>query len=324
MIGLTVVAFGTSAPELAVSVMASLQGEADLSFGNVVGSNIFNTLFILGISAAITPLVVAQKLVRTDIPIMIAAALIMTGLAWEGLIGRLDGAILFAGLLAYIFFSVREAWKEKSTEVRDEYARGLEGHLPKKRHSSLLNIVYVAFGLACLVIGSRWLVAGAVDIARILGLSELIIGLTIVAVGTSLPEVATSVLAAVRGERDIAVGNVVGSNIFNILGVLGLAGIVSPVGISISSSAMRFDVPVMIAAFIACLPIFFAGYRISRWQGLLLLGYYVAYAAFLVLDATQHSALPVFSRVMLTFVIPITALTLGIVVLSRGRTNRLT
>lgn len=321
VIGLTVVAFGTSAPELAVSVMASLQGEADLSLGNVVGSNIFNILFILGISAAITPLVVAQKLVRTDIPIMIAAALIMTGLAWEGLIGRLDGALLFSGLIAYTVFSVREAWKEKSAEVKDEYAREVEGLLPEKQSSPFHDVVYIVIGLVCLVIGSRWLVSGAVDIARLLGASELIIGLTIVAIGTSLPEVATSVLAAVRGERDIAVGNIVGSNIFNILCVLGLAGLVSPDGIHVSTAAMRFDVPVMIAVSIACLPIFFAGYRISRWQGIVLLGYYTTYTTYLILDATGHDALPLFSRLMLTFVIPITVLTFGIVAV-RSLLNR--
>lgn len=313
VIGLTVVAFGTSAPETAVSIMASLRGEADLSFGNVVGSNIFNILFILGVSALLTPLVISQKLVRIDAPVMIAVALLVTGLAWEGSIGRLDGVILFAGLIAYTLFSVRSAWREKNREVQEEYNRDLGRRTAKGRRLTLWNFSLVFIGLTLLIIGSRWLVAGAVEIAMAFGVSELVIGLTIVAAGTSLPEVATSILASVRGERDIAVGNVIGSNIFNILGVLGMAGIVAPDGVSISSAAMRFDVPVMIAASVACLPIFFEGYRISRWEGILLFGYYVAYAAFLILDATKHDALPVFSRTMLTFVIPITAVTLAIV-----------
>ena len=313
VIGLTVVAFGTSAPEAAISVMASLRGEADLSFGNVIGSNLFNILFILGISAAVSPLVVSQKLVRIDVPIMIAAALLMTGLAWEGSIGRLDGVLLFTGLIAYTLFSVRSAWREKNEDVQDQYARELGKRTTKGHRSTLWNFILVFIGLFLLIIGSRWLVAGAVDVAMAFGVSELIIGLTIVAAGTSLPEVATSILAAVRGERDIAVGNIVGSNIFNILGVLGLAGIVSPDGISVSSAAMRFDVPVMITASVACLPIFFRGHRISRWEGFLLFGYYIAYAAFLILNATKHDALPVFSQIMLIFVIPLTALTFGVV-----------
>ena len=162
-----------------------------------------------------------------------------------------------------------------------------------------------------LVVGSRWLVDGAIAIAAVLGLSELIVGLTIVAAGTSLPEVATSILATFRGERDIAVGNVIGSSIFNILAVLGLSSVVTPTGLPVSPSALGFDVPVMIAVAVACLPIFFTGRLIARWEGGLFLAYYVAYTMYLILDASNHDALPLFNTTMLFFVLPLTALTLG-------------
>jgi cation:H+ antiporter len=171
----------------------------------------------------------------------------------------------------------------------------------------------IVVGLGLLVLGARWLVDGAVAIATSLGVSELIIGLTIIAAGTSLPEVAASIIATLRGERDIAIGNVVGSNIFNILSVLGLSSLVSPNGMNVSSAALSFDTPVMIAVAIACLPIFFTGYSIARWEGLVFLGYYIVYTLYLILGATQHDALPLLSAIMLLFVLPITALTLIVV-----------
>ncbi|MFY9269616.1 MAG: calcium/sodium antiporter, partial [Candidatus Manganitrophaceae bacterium] len=325
VIGLTVVAFGTSAPELTVSVMSALKGQGDLAFGNVVGSNIFNILFILGISAVITPLVVAQQFVRIDVPIMIGVSLLVAGLALDGMIGRLDGGLLFAGLVGYTLMTIRQAGKE-SPEVKEEYAAALgrpsngrgNGAATRGTGGVAWNIALIVIGLALLILGSRWMVDGAVAVARAIGVNELIIGLTIVAAGTSLPEVATSIMAAVRGERDIAVGNIVGSNIFNILGVLGLAGIVAPQGIPVSPIAMNFDVPIMIAVAVACLPIFFTGHLIARWEGLLFLGYYAAYTAFLILNASKHDALPAFSGVMQLFVLPLTAITL-IVVAVRSR-----
>ena len=172
-------------------------------------------------------------------------------------------------------------------------------------------------GLVLLVLGARWLVDGAVTFARQLGVSELIIGLTIIAIGTSLPEIATTVMASLRGERDIAVGNVIGSNLFNLLVVIGVTGIVAPAGVTVPAAALRFDIPVMIAVAVACLPVFFSGGRIARWEGGLFLGYYLAYTAYLILSATRHAALPAFSLVMLGFVLPLTAVTLLVVT---GRT----
>lgn len=307
VVGLTVVAFGTSSPELAVSVMSAYAGQADLALGNVVGSNIFNVLVILGLSAVIVPLVVAQQLVRFDVPVMIGISLLMYALGMDGNIGRLDGLLLFSGVVAYTVFLIRQSRREQSAEVRAEYEAQFGGGDAKggwMRNTGLLVI-----GLAGLILGSHWLVESAVTIARVFGVSELVIGLTIVAMGTSMPEVATSVVAALRGERDIAVGNVVGSNIFNILCVLGLSSVVAPAGINVSGAALRFDIPVMIAVALACLPVFLR-YRITRVNGGAFLVYYAAYLVYLILTATRHEALDNYQDALLYFVLPITAITL--------------
>ncbi len=321
VVGLTVVAFGTSAPELAVSTMGALRGEADIAFGNVVGSNIFNVLLILGVSALITPLVVAQKLVRIDVPLMIASAAAVWVLGRDGSISRIEGLGLFSTLVLYTIWSIRQSRKE-TRAVAEEYEKEFGATGARGARGVAIDIGYVLVGLALLVVGSRWLVDGAVEVARALGLSELVIGLTIIAAGTSLPEVATSVIAALRGERDIAVGNVVGSNIFNVLAVLGLSSVISPTGVQASAAAMNFDVPFMVATCVAALPIFLTGWRINRWEGLLFLGYYVAYTAYLVLDATDHDALPAYSKVMFEFVAPLTAVTILIPLFRRRKTTR--
>jgi len=310
VVGLTVVAFGTSAPELAVSVMSAFKGESDIALGNVVGSNLCNVLLILGISAVIVPLVVAQQLVRFDVPVMIAASLLVLPMGMDGNIGRLDGAILFAGAIAYTGFLIRQSRKESSAEVKEEY----EKEFGEKSPTGLLkNLGLIAIGLIGLVVGSKWLVSSAVAIAQAFHVSELVIGLTIVALGTSMPEVATSIVAALKGERDIAVGNVVGSNIFNIVSVLGLSSLVAPAGITVSEAALRFDIPVMIAVAVACLPIFFTNYRISRFNGATFLFFYVAYLVYLIFTATDHEALGTLRVAMLYFILPITAVTLIVI-----------
>lgn len=322
VVGLTVVAFGTSSPELAVSIGAAVSGQADIALGNVVGSNIANVLLILGISAVITPLVVTQKLVRWDVPLMIGVSLLPLLFGWDGKIGRLEGLLMVAGIIIYTALAIRQS-RHESREVQDEYAAGFGECVAPGLRCALINSGLVIVGLALLVLGARWLVDGAVSIARLMGLSELIIGLTVIAVGTSLPEVATSVIASIRGERDIAVGNVVGSNLFNILSVLGLAAAVAPGGVTVSAAALRFDLPFMIAVAIACLPIFFTGYRIARWEGALFLAYYAAYTLYLILSGTGHDALPAYSLVMFEFVAPLTAVTLGLLAVRAFRTNRL-
>ncbi len=309
IVGLTVVAFGTSAPELAVSVGAVWSGQANIALGNVIGSNILNILLILGLSALIAPLLITSQLVRVDVPLMIGCSLAVLLFALDQHIDRLEGSILFCALLAYLGFQIRQGRRERRTQD-DESAPS--GHRPSVRHPWLRDALYLVFGLALLVWGSRLLVNSAVAIAQAFGVSELIIGLTIVAVGTSLPELATSVIASVRGERDIAVGNVVGSNVFNLLGVLGLSALLAPESIAVPAAALRFDLPVMLAVAIACLPIFVTGMRIARWEGGLFLAYYVAYTTYVVLAAVGNDSVAVYSTAMLWFVLPLTAVTLAI------------
>ncbi|MBK6973961.1 MAG: calcium/sodium antiporter [Sterolibacteriaceae bacterium] len=311
VVGLTVVAFGTSSPELAVSVKSAWSGQVDIALGNVVGSNIFNVLFILGLSALITPLLVAQQLIRQEVPVMVGASLLLLALAWDGGISRWDGALLFGLLLAYLVFVIRQSRRENKA-VDAEYAQEFGDGSRWDRHWSV-QLLLIACGLALLVAGSDWLVGAAVVFAKQLGLSELVIGLTIVAAGTSMPEVATSVVAALRGERDIAVGNVVGSNTFNILCVLGLSSLVAPASLTVPVSMLSFDLPVMIAVAVACLPIFFTGNLIARWEGAVFLGYYVAFTVYVVLAAQSHDALTGYGFVMTTAVLPLTVVTLLLV-----------
>jgi cation:H+ antiporter len=319
IIGLTVVAFGTSSPELAVSIKAALAGQASIAVGNVIGSNIFNVLFILGASALIVPLVVSQQLVRLDVPLMIALSFSVLVLALDGSFGRSDGILLVTGLVIYVGFLIRHSRRERAAARQAPDAAPADA----KYAGWIRNIALVIVGLALLVLGSRWLVDGAVSFARYLGVSELVVGLTIVAAGTSLPEVVTSIIAALRGERDIAVGNVVGSNIFNLLAVLGIASLVAPGGgIEVSHAVVVFDLPVMIAVALACLPIFFTGGTISRTEGVMLLAYYVVYTLYLILAASHHDALPRFSAVMLEFVIPLTVVTMVGLVLREVRSRR--
>lgn len=317
IIGLTIVAYGTSAPEMAVSVMSSLAGQADIAVGNVIGSNIFNVLFILGISALVSPLVVTRQLIRSDVPIMIGVSILMLFFGLDGKIGRVDGIILFVGGVVYTLSLIYQGSKQKnnSESENDEFDRAYGNPEARSPIVWVKNLAFILGGLCLLVLGSRWLVDSAIAIARTFGVSELLIGLTIVAAGTSLPELATSVIATIRGERDIAVGNVLGSNIFNILAVLGLSAIVSPDGINFSSSVIQFDAPVAIAVAFACLPIFYSGQKIDRWEGFLFIAYYFAYTGYLILDSLQHNSLPVYSIVMLLFVIPLTMITIVIVAL---------
>jgi cation:H+ antiporter len=314
VIGLTVVAFGTSSPELAVSLQSSLAGEADLAVGNVVGSNIANILLILGLASVFAPLDVSSQLVRWDVPLMIAVSIAFWILSANGVLSRGEGILLFASLLAYVAWSVRASRRETrlvQAEFEAEYGEPAavgKPNLPVK-------VVVLTLGLAMLVVGSDWLVDGASRIATLLGVSELVIGLTIVAIGTSMPEVVTSLVATWKGERDIAVGNVVGSNLFNILCVLGLSAAVSPQGIAVNQVAIGFDIPVMTVVAAACLPIFFSGHRLSRGEGTAFLAYFAAYLAYRALMSVQSPATEPFKRVMVTIILPLTGLAILIGVL---------
>jgi cation:H+ antiporter len=310
IIGLTIVAFGTSAPELAVSAQAALAGKADIAVGNVVGSNILNVLLILGLSALVVPLVVSSQLFRRDVPVMIATSFLLLWLAADGAIDRGDGLLLFCGIVAYTCWSVRQGRKE-GLDLYTELVQNPAG--PKVETVALLiQVALIASGLGLLAAGAHWLVDGAVNIATRVGVSQLVIGLTLVAAGTSMPEIVTSVTAAIRGERDIAVGNIVGSSIFNILCVLGLSGLLAPRPLVVPATALSFDIPVMIAVAVACLPIFFTGNRIARWEGALFLCYYVVYTTYLVMDAMRNAHARTLAMAMIFFVGPLTILTLAI------------
>ena len=320
VVGLTIVAFGTSAPEMAVSTGAVLNGQTGLAMGNVVGSNIFNVLFILGLSALIAPLVVHVQIIRQEVPILMGASLLLLVLGLDGRISLTDAALLFGLLLAYTVFLVVQSRRETQAaqaefeaEIHAPAAGAWDARLP-------VQIALIVAGLALLVLGSDWLVGAAVVFAKALGVSDLVIGLTIVAAGTSMPEGATSVAAALKGERDIAVGKVVGSSTFNILGCLGLAGLVAgSEGLSVAPSLMAFDIWVMLAVALACLPIFLSGREIARWEGAVFLGYYAAYVSYLILAAQQHDALHTYSAVMLGFVIPLTVVTLVVSLIRPSR-----
>lgn len=304
VIGLTIIAIGTASPEIAVSLQAAANGQGDLTLGNVLGSNIFNILFILGITSIVAPIMIAKQLIRKDAPIMLGISLLTFTLALDGNLGVFDGTILLFFLIIYIFFALKQSSNE-SKKVQKEYEQEYAQKEPLTTGNLVSYILLILIGLVLLVLGSNWLVDSAVDIAKALGVSELVIGLTIVAIGTSLPEVATSVIAALKGESDIAVGNAVGSNIFNLLGVLGIGALVSPNGISVAARVLIFDLPVMVFVALVTLPIFYIDSRISRLEGGLLLSYYVTYVIFVIMRATQSPALPAM-QLFITFYAPIT------------------
>lgn len=276
VIGLTVVAFGTSAPELAVSVKAAFSGQAELAIANVVGSNTFNVLFILGLAALISPLIISRQLIRQDVPVMLAVSVVAVLMTLNGDINKIEAGILVLGLIAY---TVLLFWQGKKS---GNSAAGEVGEMLQEQTPTWKNVLLVVGGLTLLVLGARALVGSAVSIATEWGVNEAVIGLTIVAAGTSLPEVMTSVVATIKGERDIAVGNVVGSNIFNILCVLGVSGLVSPTPLMAGEQLAQIDLPVMLAVAALCVPFFFTGAALTRLEGAVFLTLYIAYVWYLV------------------------------------------
>ena len=313
VIGLTVVAFGTSAPELAVSLGDVLSGDENagsIAIGNVIGSNIANILLALGLAAAIGgSLIVAQRIVRIDVPIMIGVSVLLLFFVLDHRLDRLEGVILAIGLIVYVSWTVITARRGTATEVTAEYDEALATE-SLRSFPVRIDVLYVLGGLGLLVIGAQALVSGASDIATELGVSDLVIGLTVVAIGTSLPEVATTVTAAIRGQRDLAVGNAVGSNLFNLLAVLGITATVAPAPLPVPTSAIQVDIPVMIAVAVACLPIFINGFVLKRWEGIVFFLLYLGYLGWLVVDSSDAGYARSYSSVMLLFVLPIVALTM--------------
>lgn len=299
IIGLTVVAMSSSAPQMAVSLQAALSSSPDISVGSVVGSNIFNVLVTLGLCALIIPLRVARQLVRADIPLMIGASLLVLALSYNGELSAFDGMILLLALVAYLLVLARRARRQLPSNPSINQI--------SSRTQQVISLATMAFGLALLVMGGHLMVQAAVIIAQNLGLSERVIGLTVIAGSTSLPALSTSLIAALRGERDIAVGNVIGSNLFNLLGVLGLTALIAPSPLSISPNALNFDLPVMLAVAALCLPVFYSGYRVTRTEGLLLLALYLAYALHIVSFTTGMPLADKLETLMNYCVLPVLA-----------------
>jgi cation:H+ antiporter len=270
VIGLTVVAFGTSAPEFVVGLIAALKGASDVVLGNIIGSNISNIGLILGIGAIISPLIIQIRIIKVEVPIMIALSLILYGLAaWSLNLGLLQGVFLFGALIAFTIYSYFGSKKEPK-QVEEEFEEFVGSS-----NSVWKQVVFIVLGLAALIIGARFVVDSAIFIARVAGISELVISITAVAIGTSLPELSTTIIAAIRKEHDIIVGNIIGSNIFNI-GILGVISIIHPV--TVDSALLRFEFPVMIFFSILVLPLMITGKKVGRVEGILLL---VLYAAFI-------------------------------------------
>ena len=274
VVGFTVVGFGTSAPELVVSLSAALRGSSEIALGNVVGSNIANVGVVLGLAAVVAPLAARMRLLKVEVPLVIGASLLLWALCWDGQVGRTDGAILlvgFGGLAAYMYRSARA----EPPEVKEEV-----GLVAAEKMPVWVAVVLVGVGLAALVGGAHLMVTAAVNVARALGVSEWLIGLTVVAVGTSLPEMAAAVAGAVRGEADIVLGNVAGSNLFNVLLILGVTAAVQPMGVP--ATALKVELPVMTGFAVLLMLVVANGLRVHRWEGGLLLAAYAGFVAWQV------------------------------------------
>ncbi|MDQ8204282.1 calcium/sodium antiporter [Pelagicoccus sp. SDUM812003] len=265
-IGLTVVAYGTSAPEMIVSLQAALEGSSDIAVGNVVGSNSFNIGIILGVTALICPIGVERRIVKVDAPVMLLVALWACWLLWDGSIGRLGALAFLLACVVYTVVNLRQAGVEGSAPDQ-ESSQSKEGVIWK-------DVGWFLLGLAMSIAGSKLLVWGASELARGWGVSEAVIGLTIVSAGTSMPELVTSVSAALKREPDIAIGNIIGSNVFNILGILGVSAMVSPIE---GSNIAAIDLGAMALFSIAMLPLIWSGYKLRRWEGAFLLAGYAGY-----------------------------------------------
>ncbi len=279
LIGLTVVAFGTSSPELVVSIGAAMTGKSDIALGNIVGSNIGNIALILGLSALIQPMKVQANILKKDVPILLGVSIILILFLLDGVISQVEGFLFFVGVITFTVFSIRMSKLETSVVVKEEY----EDVVPKKTYPFWVEISMIFLGLAALMLGAKWLVDGAVEMANQIGISEAVIGLTIVAIGTSLPELATSMVAAYKKEGDIAIGNVIGSNIFNVLCILGITAMILPIQ---QGGITDVDLYLNLFLTVLLLPILRTGFIINRIEGLMLVLGYVVYTVYLVNTST--------------------------------------
>jgi len=322
VMGLTVVAFATGAPELAISLQAAIDGKPDLVLGNILGSNVANILLILGIAGLVHPLKITNRIIKVDVPMVIMASTLLFILAIDGLLSPLDGGIIFIGLILYsifMYFQIKKDRKQNKRKKSEEVK--LDEPVTPQFYGKY--ILLLLGGLVFIVLGSRWMVASAVEIAGILGISELIIGLTIVSIGTSLPEVATSVSAVRHGDSDTAVANVMGSNLYNILLTLSLTVLIAPGAIDVSQEAINLDLPIMLIVAIACLPLFWPGKELGRKEAIGFLFYYVAYMTYLVFLAMEHPFKETMEVIMVWGIFPITAFLVILKFLFDFRSKRL-
>lgn len=273
VIGLTIVAIGTSAPELFVSLMSAIKGTPDMAVGNVVGSNTFNTLFITGMAAAVTPIAISRVTVKRDLPIAFVASIALILVCLDKSIGRLDAVALFVMFIAFIVMTVRNGANSNQSAEETASADG------KPTRSAWLSVALIIAGLALLIVGSQVFVSNASQLATALGISQAVIGLTIVAGGTSLPELATSIVAARKGQSAIAIGNVLGSNVFNILMILGLTGIIQPMNIE---GITLIDLAIMLGGMVVLWLFSFTKLKVERWEGFVLIAIFIAYMAWLL------------------------------------------
>lgn len=289
VIGLTVVSIGTSMPELAVGVIAVGEGSGALAVGNIAGTNVVNVLLILGLSALLVPLALQMRTIRSELPVMAAVAVLLWVLAADGRLTRLDGLILVLGAVAYTLAVGRSARRESQQVTREfanEFSPAALGTVTARKHAFARELVMTVGGIVLLVIGADWLVDGAVGVSRQFGVSDALIGLTVVAIGTSAPELMTTLVSTVRGDRDIAIGNLIGSSVYNILLILGITCLVPDSGIDLPESLVRIDIPVMVVVALACIPIFLSGRRVSRGEGATMVAAYLGYLAFLLTTQT--------------------------------------
>ena len=283
IVGVTVVSIGTSTPELAVGIEAAVAGNGSLAIGNIAGTNVVNLLLILGLSAAIRPLTLHAQTLKLDLPVMVGAAVLVTGFAWDGRLTPGEGWITVGLAVAYTLAIVAAARRERAVVV-EEYAR--EYAQERERHSAAMfagNAALLVIGLVVIVLGADWLVDGAVGIARTYGLSEAVIGLTIVAIGTSAPELVTTIVSTLRGDRDIAVGNLLGSSVFNLLLILGVTTVVPAGGIAVEHALTRIDLPIMVGVALLCIPVFRTDRKVSRAEGTMFVALYAAYLTYLLI-----------------------------------------
>lgn len=289
LVGLTVVSIGTSMPELAVGIRAASDGNASLAVGNIAGTNIVNLLLILGLSALIAPLVLEMRTLRLDLPMMTAAAVLLWALAADGRLSFVEGVVLTVGAVAYtvvLVFSARRESRAIQAEFAGEFAVPEDEPAAATRRDLLRSLGLLIVGIVVVVVGADWLVDGAVGVAKAFGVSDAFIGLTIVAIGTSAPELVTTIVSTIRGERDIAIGNLLGSSVYNILLILGVTVMASGRVLELEPDLVRIDIPVMAVVALACIPIFLSGRRVGRGEGGAMVAAYLAYVTFLVMTQT--------------------------------------